>query len=432
MKLSKLATLARPFQAAWYPDTWQELDQCDVLLVRGDANCGYNYQGKAYAHLLDSMGDLCVMRGLVTRFIAKPYSKLTGIHAHNSPVSFNRAALIIGLGRRVVRLVRGRANADEWANKRRVHIWGRILQKANPHYVIGIQPDVGLCRASKINGVPVYDLQHGVIADEHRWYGKKYRFNTPPEDLPDGFLCWDETSAAILRKWTLQKGIGVRVIGNPWFARFLLKDPSDSLVKESSIARRIFNNNKPVVLVSLQWGLTFVYKYAGFNGVMADALEKAILETAGSYNWLLRLHPVQLRGPEKDMVQSYLTRTFGHLASVEWRVCSELALPVVLQQVDLHITEHSTIVVEAGWMGVYSALLSSQICPGGELENIYLHERKLGLATVLPQDTDIIKRWIAETLIKGKGKSTLKDAGQALPIFIDEIAAAVGKDRKHT
>ena len=419
--LVETSSFANLLQAARLSDSWQTLEHCDVLLVRGDGDCGYTYHGKAYAHLIDSIGDLCVNRGLVTRSVATPYCKVRGIQAYNLPVSYNRSALFIALLRRSVRLVRGYANSLEWANERRAHHWGRILGKTKPRCVIGVQPDEGLCRAGKIKGVPVYDLQHGVINDQNLWYSEEHRVDTRVRDLPDGFLCWDEPSAATLRKWAPQKGIDVRVVGNPWFLRFLYAKPNDFLVQEVLNSSSIFSNNRPVILVSLQWGMDLFYKHAGFNRVMVDALEKAIIETADVYNWLLRLHPVQIRGAEKEIAHRYLINTFGHLDSVDWRICSELPLPVVLKQVNLHITDSSTVVVEAAWMGVYSALLNNNICPGGCIENIYSHERKFGLAEVLPQHTETIRQWIASTLIKGKTESNLKNTTKSLEKFIDDI-----------
>jgi hypothetical protein len=366
------------------------------------------------------VGDLFINRGLAVSSVAKHFAKLTGEKAHNSPVSYNRSALVQATFRRFG------AKSTAWASKQGQQLWESILDQAKPYCVIGSQPHASLCRASKNKGIRVYDLQHGVISDEHLWYGKKCR-NMPSKDLPDGFLCWDEPSAEALRKWAPQKDIDVRVVGNPWFLRFLVKDPGDSLVQEALVTGRIFSNDKPVILVSLQWGLDLYYKYKGFNGVMVDALEKTILETADTYNWLLRLHPVQLRGPEKDRVQNYLSSTFGHLTSVEWKKCSETALPIVLQLADLHITEHSTVVVEAGWMGIHSALLNSHICSGGRLENIYSYERGLGMAEVLKHDKNIIKQWLEKTLNKGSEKSTLKNASQKFYQFIDETVDAAQK-----
>jgi len=417
-----LSYLLHIIQSVRLADDWQNLSRGDVLLVRSDLHCGYRFQGKAYAHLVDSIGDLCARHGLVTCSVAASYSKLTGNRAYNSPISYNRQSLFIALLKRAARLFKGHADGENLANEYRARLWCQILDKVKPRCVIGIQPDVGLCRAGKIKNVPVYDLQHGVIAEGHGTYSEKYRVNTPPEDLPDGFLCWDEPSAETLRKWASPKGIKVLVIGNIWFLRFLFRTHSDPLVEEAIKAGRIFYNNRPAIMVSLQWGLTKYYKYDGFNGVMVDALEKTILETASSYNWLLRLHPLQLRGSEKEKAQAYLTRTFGHLTSVEWRLTSELPLPVVLQQVDLHITDMSTIVVEAGWMGIPSALLSTHFCAGGVLERYYAHERNIGIATILPQYVNVIKRWIVNSLAQGKVRSTLTDTRDTLQKFIQSIA----------
>ncbi len=428
--LSNLTSLWHILQAVRLSDTWQQLEHCDVLLVRGDGNCGFTYKGKAYAPLHDSIGDLFTMRGFTVRTVAQPYSKFIGNHSYSSALSYNRYAFVIGILKRFVRFVYGKVYSEEWANKRRTHFWCRILEKANPRCVIGRQPYAGLCRAGKMKAIPVYDLQHGVIADEHPWYGEKYRINSLSRDLPDGFLCWDVQTATVLKKWAPQKGIDVRVIGNPWFSRFLSANGNDHLVHEARNNTKIFSDKRPVILVSLGWGMNNIYKYSGFNGVMVDALEKTILETADSYNWILRLHPVQINGPEKKLVNNYLMRTFGHLASVEWRLCSALPLPLVLQQVDLHISDSSTVVVEAGWMGIHSALLNIHICPGGIYENYYRHERNLGIVSILKQDTNIIKQWIKDTLSKGRARSTLNETGNALDTFIEEISA-IGTNHTH-
>ncbi|MCK9275953.1 MAG: hypothetical protein M0P57_12775 [Syntrophales bacterium] len=419
-----------PSWTALFNDSWKKLNPCDVLLVRGDGDCGYVYKGKAYAPLIDSIGDLGIMRNLVIESVAIPYSKLIGQSAYSSPVSYNRSALFVGLIRRIIWFIRGRAKGESWANNQRMHIWDLILKKTDPKCVIGIQPDVGLCRAGRIHDIPVFDLQHGVIDDGNPWYSEKYRSETPEKDLPSGFLCWDESSAAILRKWAPQKGINVEVVGNPWFVRFLIENPDDSLVREIIHTERIFNNHKPVILVSLQWGLDFYYKNDTFNGVMVDALEKVILETADSYNWLLRLHPVQLRAIKKEEIRNYLENTFGHLSSVEWGTCSELPLPVLLRQVDLHITDMSSIVVEAGWMGIYSALLNSNIRCGGSLQHMFMYERETGLAQVLPQDRSIVMQWIEKTLIKGKRNVSLNNMEKALSSFINYISSTVEAKRK--
>ena len=373
----------------------------------------------AYAHLIDSFGDLCIKRTLKVQAFATPLSVLVGIQAHHSPVSYNQAHIITELFQQMIRLIKGADIAAEWAKSHRMAIWSNILDKTKPKIVVGVQPDEFLCRAGKKRGIPVYDLQHGVIADEHPWYGENYRTSIPTEDLPDGFLCWDEQSVATIARWADKKGIRVIRVGNPWFLRFLQDDPNDHLVYEAVTQWKTHNDARPSILVSLQWGM--LRPEISSNGIIVDALEKVILETTNKYNWILRIHPVQLRSEERRTVLKYLAETFGPEKAQGWLKSSQDPLPIVLHQADLHITYNSTIVIEAGWMGVRSVLLDQKIYNGGDSESYYTHERSIGMAKALPLNPDIIKNWIADILVKDRAEPTLKDTSLVLDAFIDEI-----------
>lgn len=414
--LSRTKQLLR---GAFTRDTWHTLSPCDVLLVRHDNDCGYTFQGKAYAHLLDSFGDLCIKHTLKIRTVATPFSVLVDTRAYHSPVSYNQSHIVTGLFRQTIQLIKGADIATKWAKSHRVAIWTDILDKAKPKIVVGIQPDEHLCRAGKKKRIPVYDLQHGVIADELPWYGENYRTSTPTEDLPDGFLCWDEQSVTTIAKWADKKDIRVIKVGNPWFLRFLQDDPDDYLVHEAIAQWKTHNDARPSILVSLQWGM--LQPEISSNGIIVDALEKVILDTANKYNWILRLHPVQLRSEEREAVLKYLAETFDVEKAQGWLKSSQDPLPIVLSQADLHITHNSTIVIEAAWMGVRSALLDQKIYNGGNSESYYTYERSIGMAKVLPLDPDIIKKWITDVLVKDRAEPTLKDSSQALDAFIDEI-----------
>jgi hypothetical protein len=415
-----LSRIKRLLRGACIRDTLYTLNPCDILLVRHDNDCGYTFQGKAYAHLIDSFGDLCTKQTLKVRAVATPFSVLVGTRAYHSPVSYNQAHIIIGLFRQMVQVIKDAEIATRWVKSHRMAIWNDILDKAKPKIVVGIQPDEYLCRAGKNKGIPVYDLQHGTITDEHSWYGENFRASTPTEDLPDGFLCWDNQSATTISKWAHQKDIRVLNIGNPWFLRFIKADSDDLLVQEAIDQGKI-RDDRPCILLTLQWGMEYNYSDSCSNGVIIDALEKVILDTFYEYNWILRLHPVQLRGDEREPTLHYLTRTFGEEKTQFWLNSSQIPLPIVLRQVDIHITHHSTVVIEAAWMGVRSALLNQQIYKGGNKESIYAHERARGMAEVLPHNPEIIKQWIVNTLAKGRAEPTLRDSSQALDAFIDEI-----------
>jgi hypothetical protein len=318
-------------------------------------------------------------------------------------VSCNRSTALAELGGMVVRIRAGREARAQWLKQRMIDIWSRMLRLCGARFVIAINPEAELCRAARLCDVTIYDIQHGVVDAGNPWYDERSGANVDAQDMPHGFLCWDEASADYLRGWALQKGLHVHVIGNPWFARFSRRDASDVLVQEALSATPRLRDDRGTVLVSLQWGLkTFFYGDTGFNGVLADALEQVIRSTAHCYRWLLRLHPNQLRGVDREATLAYLQATFGGSASVDWEHASHAPLPLVLSETDLHITDSSSVVIEAGWFGIKSALLNPLFQPGARFGHMYSQQRNEGLAELLPQDADSIKSWIARNLDRSR------------------------------
>lgn len=409
------------FKHAILTETWNSLSKGDVVLIRHDNDCGYTYHGKAYAPLIDTIGDLCINHNLVIKTVATPFSHLTGKRAHQAPVSINRTTARLLLGKKVIQLLKGHKAGEEWFFHHQIHLWDQILEKISPRYVIGIQPDRYLCRAAKRKNIPVFDLQHGIIADEHPGYGQNYQCLQATEDLPDGYLCWDTQSTEVISKWARLKGIRVLTIGNPWFIRFIKNSTEDDLVTEAFSTSTLTRSNRPNILISLSWGMEDLYPDRSVNGVIPDVLEEVIHDTENSYNWILRLHPVQMRGSERSMVYEYLKKTFGIDKAKYWLETSEIPLPVVLGVTDLHITDLSTVVVEAAWMGIRSGILSEHMTKGGKYESYFMPERIRGMAEELDQDPDRIKKWIADTLSKGREKCFMEEYDQNLEMFITEI-----------
>lgn len=417
-------------------DSWRYLKPCDVLLIRSDHDCGYTFQNKAYAQIIDSFGDVCTTHGLIVGSVAT-WGNLTGKRAYHSPINFGRQEnifiAIIKEGVRFgVRLIRGHKIDLRQTNSDQVNLWCQILEKSSPKCVIGIQPNEHLCQAGKQKKIPVYDLQHGAIFDANPWYGEVYRIETPIENLPDGFLCWDNQSASIISKWAENKGIRVNIIGNPWYLRFYRMQRDDLLVNEAVNKADIIADGRPCILVSLQWAMAThvlpgsaipLFPDSDSNRVIDYALEKIILDTLELYNWVIRLHPVQMRSAERIKALNYFRTTFGAEKMGMWLLASEIPLPVLLNKTDLHITHLSSVVIEASWMGIRSGLINQHLLPGGKLQNAYYsYECSIGMADILPLKPDVIKQWIIDTLAKGRGQSMQKDTSQNLDAFINEIA----------
>lgn len=383
-----------------YQSSFSDLESADFLIVRHDYNCGFFNNGIAYAQIVDSVVE--VGEGLGYKFltVAKPYSRYFGGAAYNNPYVFNRTFAMISALSKIALILVGKKLSSAFARRLEERFWSRVIRLVNPAAVIAIQPSTALCAAGKCSGVKVYDYQHGVISKDQRWYGKALQNLKSDRDLPAGILFWDDRSKSVLEEFGQERGIELHVVGNPWFERFAFPSSNDFLVAQHSKPMVGSREDKPVILVSLQWGLKEIYyKDVEFNGLMCDALVDVILGTCDIYCWKLRLHPIQLHSENKDDNLNLLKEMFKGVPNVEWSLTSDLPLPVLLKNVDLHITDVSTVVVEAAWFGIPSAILNPFVRAGELLENTFLEEREAGIVRVVEQSEPAITRWISEMLI---------------------------------
>ena len=362
----------------------------------GDSDRAYVFDGQRYSQLIDSVGDLLELNGVSCRTVAKGFSELTGTLAYRAPASINHALLRIVLGQRMRAWLRGADAALRWRQARESELWKSILTHCGAVVVLGIQPDTGLCRAGHDLGVHVFDVQHGVISDsdDNPYYRSATITTKPRADLPTGYLTWDEPSAEVLIPVAAKKDISVRIVGNPWFARFASPRKGDALVDEARSFWTASCSGLPSLVVTLQADLTeFAPDYVP-NGVMAECLVQVIRETCNDYAWHLRLHPSQLRGPQSASVQEFLKRQFGGCENVEWKRASEAPLPLVLAEADAHITHYSAVTIEAAWMGLRTGLLDPHIRPGGKHDSLFTNERRQQFACCLPLEATAIKHFI--------------------------------------
>jgi hypothetical protein len=200
-----------------------------------------------YAQILDSLNERFKDKGLNTITIAKPYSRFFGSKA------FGDVRLLDGTFARAYYGNIILNSLQQGKNKNLVvNAWHHIVEKVCPKVIVGIQPSPELCIAAKSEGIEVWDLQHGVISGES-YYGESYREEFGGRGWPDGILCWDARS----EKWiseNVKEDIQTRVVGNPWFLRFMHPRPYDELVTSVNKDLQNIKTIKPVILVTLQWG----------------------------------------------------------------------------------------------------------------------------------------------------------------------------------
>ncbi len=117
------------------------------------------------------------------------------------------------------------------------------------------------------------------------------------------------------------------------------------------------------------------------------------------------MHPVQLHGPENVEVRNQLINLFGDHENIDWDNVSRLPLPVVMKKIRLHITDMSTVVKEAAWFSIPSAILNPLLKKGQQLQSLFIEEREFGIATLIDQSETDIHEWIKFFLEKPAGTS---------------------------
>ena len=385
-----------------HPPAFRKLHKADLLVVRHDADCSYNYRGQAYSPLIDTVVELAEREGHDVVSVATAYSRFTGVKAFASPVSLNRRFFAVALAGFMLKPFVPAQTILRWKSRCRQRLWENVLEHVCPKLIIGIRPDNYLCAASRGLSIPVYDLQHGSISPDHIWYGQELQNETPIQECPTGMLFWDQESENVLSLWSQRVGLDTLVIGNPWFSRFANQLNDDRLVSDALKNRKLFDNNKPTILVSLQWGLAYLY-YSGTEfSLMAEALKQVIRETSRQFNWALRLHPVQMRGEELKSTLAVIGAEFASVKDLNWKEASEIPLPALLSQIDLHITDFSSVVVEASWFDIPSAMLNPFLAEGKKLGTYYQAQRDSGIASLLDQDANVIKTWIEQSMLREK------------------------------
>ena len=370
--------------------------KADVLTLAHDNDRHLIYSGRYYAPIVDSIQDDLVALGLQCISVARIASRLKGDLTYGYVVSPEGAFARALLGKRLKSLWMRKGYPY---SKMEEAIWNQILEKTGAKAVVGILPSRELCHVCAKRGIWVADMQHGVIADRHPWYGASFRGNDPTSRVPRAFLCWDQGSKDVIDKWAKNKGVDSHVIGNRWIARFRSTSETDVMIRDLSMEftkQRLSESQATAILVSLSWGEKGIQ-----NGFIPPGLEQCIEKTSKEIKWYIRLHPNQLRGfatEESTRFFRYYDRKL--VAHSSWKEATSAPLPAVLKNVDLHISWGSSVCIEASQMGVRTALLNPALQEESVQGDYYQYYRSKGTIDLIADDEKKIKQWIYFSLNK--------------------------------
>lgn len=381
---SKWAVVSQLLQGS----DWGRLGKVDVLFVRHDNDCGELIEGQFYSPLLDSIAD--ELPGVTRSTVALPFSRNFGRKTYSNALSFNGAFAREILWRRLCAVIGAGPSAAD------LRTWRRILSAARPRFVLSIQPSGSLCRAAHENGSVVLDIQHGYIGPNNPGYGASFQAGKDRLEMADCILCWDEASAESLQEWTSRFNVELRVIGNPWIHKFMMAREDDPVLRFLRALDRTAKRSdvRARVLVSLQWGLSDEVATPNQelfdNEFMPIALAKAIHMSQDQFCWVLRPHPAQRLDAETfERLSGWAANFLGSAV----RLSGMEPLPLILSEVDLHVTYNSSVVIEAALFGVRSAVLDPQV-NGGIWDGYFAHQIAAGMADLVQCNSEAIVAWL--------------------------------------
>lgn len=385
-------------------DNWKNLEITQFLIIRKEEDLSFNIKSKKYSTTADSIKFFLDNSKISSQIICRPYAYSKNINVHNKYFSLNYAYLKISLYKYLFKFFINEENIKI----KRIKLWKKLFFKSKPKVIICIEAQKEICAAANQLNIRIYDYQHGQINEYNPSYSNKL-FNTKNIFLPTGYLCWDSST----KKYLLNnfhknnKKIKVIEVGNLWFKRFIKKNSNDYLIQGyQNIEFGKYKNRILVSLMPMSHQVNIIYSDQK-NNYISDELIKLIKEDKNFY-WCLRVHPLLMNRKNLKKFENFYNKFFKNKPNVDWKLSSYNPLPVLLQNINLHITEYSNVTIEASMMNIKTALINNNIKKGKKLENIYIQQRNEKKAFVVKNNKNEILKWINFHLNNDKETNILK------------------------
>jgi hypothetical protein len=201
---------------------------------------------------------------------------------------------------------------------------------------------LGVVRAFRELGKPVWDIQHGHLGPTHDAYSNASAYRLGSLFQPTGFLVWNRSFGEYLEK----------THGARW-------ESTDYLHVRAFAPPRPSANESPTILFTLQ-------SLVPLPPTVVDAVRRF-----PRLRWSFRLHPTQLKLPD----ELEFLRSFPNVQIAE----RAQTLPAALSACDLHVTLDSSVVHEAAALDKPSFILD------GDYQVRFAYEMERGLARYVPQ-----------------------------------------------
>ena len=220
----------------------------------------------------------------------------------------------------------------------------QILMKTRPKAVFVTccysTESMALILACHRLGIPSIDIQHGFQGDLHIAYGQ---WNCLPEKgyelLPTIFWCWSELEASTIKKWNkCNASVHQPVVGGNLFLQRWITNDDDIVKTYDKIMSDLKSKTKDCIYILYTLNCNTKNELQD----MVDIIKGVNNSGLRSYFWV-RLHPITIS--HKEEVRSILKE--NRINNFELDNATGLPLYAILRHMDIHITELSSVVIEA-------------------------------------------------------------------------------------
>jgi len=223
----------------------------------------------------------------------------------------------------------------------------KILKKVKPSVVIveGFYSytAMGLLLAARKQNIKCIDVQHGVQSENDFLFSKWT--NIPKggyELLPDIFWCWSNTEKENIDNWTSKF--------DEKYSSFTGGNPVLEL-DESNESIRLFSREISSIKETHPDSINILYTHqAAFE--ISKMVLGAIKNSPSNWKWWIRFHP-QYKEAQIKVITQLSNYKFSNTIVEN---VANYPLPLLLKNMDLHVTESSSSVLEADMLGVPSII----------------------------------------------------------------------------
>lgn len=221
---------------------------------------------------------------------------------------------------------------------------------------------MAMCHACNHLNIKTIDIQHGVQGPFHPAYGSFFKIpDTGYNVMPMNFFNWTEKDAENINFWAGKtNNIKAYVVRNMTQKVFYQRSPVGNYFDIQF--NKYYNkfNGKNFILITLQ------NQY-----IIPDLYINLMNESPNNIFYMIRFHPGSSE-KEKNCVRNKLRKKIKQ-ANYEIEHASNIPLYTLLNNVQLHITQYSSVVIEAAIFNVKSIVTDSR---GKHYYNDYITNNK--------------------------------------------------------